>query len=62
MERFVTDRYAIWDRGGAKTHMTSNLDPRQMNARYGARVMDRLGEMMYHVAFNGKSVRTSGIV
>ncbi len=40
-----------------RTHFTTNLTARELEARYGARTVDRMHEMAASVAFAGKSRR-----
>ena len=53
----VESRHSAWERHGTVTHITSNLTPAQIDARYGRRVTDRLRAMCVHVELRGGSAR-----
>jgi len=57
IEDLIYRRYNMWQRHGVRTHITTNLTSAQITERYGARVTDRLKEMMVFVVETGKSLR-----
>lgn len=57
MATVLADRYEHWQRHGRVTRITTNLDGRALDARYGRRVTDRLAECCVIVRFAGPSAR-----
>lgn len=50
-------RYRAFNRYGVRTIVTTNLSDREIMARYGTRIVDRLAEMFYIKRVAGKSLR-----
>lgn len=57
MEMLLAARYDSFTVGKNITHMTSNLHPNEIEARYGSRVFDRIKEMFTPVYLTGQSRR-----
>lgn len=57
LEEVLSQRYLDWQKTRALTLITSNLNPSQLNNRYGSRVTDRLREMCDLIEFTGTSLR-----
>jgi hypothetical protein len=57
IEELIYKRYDLWQTKGIRTHMTTNLSGKQIAERYGARIADRLKEMMTFVVCSGESMR-----
>jgi DNA replication protein DnaC len=57
MEQLIGQRYDSFTKGKNITHMTSNLQPHEIQNRYGSRVFDRIREMFTPVLLPGKSRR-----
>lgn len=57
MIELIAARYDLWKRCGARTHVTTNLNMRQIKERYGDRIESRLREMCYVTRFEGKDRR-----
>ena len=53
----IGERYAIWQTHGIKTYIVTNLEPKQVEERYGRRITDRINEMCIGVQFKGTSAR-----
>jgi predicted ATPase len=53
----ICARYLSFQRYRTFTHITTELNPKQIAARYGARVLDRLREMCYFHHLTGRSAR-----
>ena len=53
----ICTRYVAWQRSGARLFVTTNLSARDLDQRYGTRVLDRLREMCFPVVLSGKSNR-----
>ena len=51
-------RYEVYQRTGYKTHISTNLDFKELEERYGVAISDRIKEMCgYIVEFKGDSLR-----
>lgn len=50
-------RYRAFGRFGVKTIATTNLNDKEIHARYGTRIDDRLGEMLFIKRVVGRSLR-----
>jgi len=59
LEALICHRYTDWQRGGALTHITTNLTGAELDKRYTRRVTDRLAEMCHIIKFDGQSLRTA---
>lgn len=58
MDGVLCALYDSWyERGAPLVYMTSNLNPEQMDARYGRRITDRLRDMCYAIEVKGPSRR-----
>lgn len=55
--RVLCERYEHWQRTGVRTVVTTNCTPKEVEVRYGRRVLDRLTEMCVAIEFAGKSAR-----
>jgi len=55
--QIMEQRYGYWLECGARTAITTNMDYKQMTARYGLRTMDRMLHMCYVVKFDAPSAR-----
>lgn len=51
------NRYNLWQRTGARLWLSSNLTRKELETRYGTRVVDRIREMCEVVTSVGKSLR-----
>lgn len=61
LARVLCRRYEAWQRDRRHvTHVTTNLRPAELDARYGRRVTDRLREMCRLIEFTGTSKRAPG--
>jgi|GEM_PF-5453231 len=56
-DNIITDLLFERHKNGAKTFITSNLNPNQLGKMYGARIADRLPEMVNIIKFTDKSYR-----
>ncbi|HEY9169448.1 MAG TPA: ATPase [Lutibacter sp.] len=56
MGEILLSRYDIFKTKNAKTHITTNLNAEELEARYGSRVRSRLREMFNLVSFDQASV------
>ncbi len=57
LEYVLERRYGMFRRYGARTVVTTNLSDGELARRYGARIDDRVNEMMRFVTASGKSLR-----
>lgn len=51
MEEILLSRYDLFKTKNVKTHITTNLNPEELEARYGSQFMNRLGEMFNLIGF-----------
>lgn len=56
MGEILLSRYDLFKAKNAKTHITTNLNAEELEARYGGRVRSRLREMFNLVSFDQSSV------
>ncbi|MHB1106490.1 MAG: P-loop NTPase family protein [Lutibacter sp.] len=56
MGEILLSRYDIFKTKNTKTHITTNLNAEELEARYGSRVRSRLREMMNVIAYDSNSV------
>ena len=57
IEEVIYKRYDLWQRCGARLHVSTNLSGEQIQERYGLRVRDRMKEMMTVIPCTGRSMR-----
>lgn len=58
MDLLLSNRYIHYTRSNQLTHATSNLDPSDIEKRYGTRIYDRFFEMFEGVLLTGESKRS----
>lgn len=51
MEEILLSRYDLFKTKNVKTHITTNLNPEELEARYGSQFISRLGEMFNLIGF-----------
>jgi hypothetical protein len=56
MGEILLSRYDIFKAKNWKTHITTNLNAEELEARYGSRVRSRLREMMNVIAYDSNSI------
>ncbi|HEY9168952.1 MAG TPA: hypothetical protein VIN72_05665 [Lutibacter sp.] len=56
MEEILLVRYDLFKTKNVKTHITTNLNAEELEARYGGRVRSRLREMFNLISFDQTSV------
>ncbi len=56
MGEILLSRYDIFKTKNWKTHITTNLNAEELEARYGSRVRSRLREMMNVIAYDSNSI------
>ena len=56
MGEILLSRYDLFKTKNVKTHITTNLNAEELEARYGERVRSRLREMMNVIAYDSNSV------
>lgn len=57
IEEIIYKRYDLWQRCGARLHVSTNMNGDQIEERYGLRVRDRMKEMMTLIPCTGRSMR-----
>ena len=56
-EDFICERYNLFENHGIRTHVTTNLNPKELQEFYSARVYDRMKAMFNVVMMSGESWR-----
>lgn len=57
MQYILQQRYGMWQSIGLKTHVTTNLDPKDIKSKYEDFIFDRCRQMYNVISLTGKSKR-----
>lgn len=57
MHDLIHFRYQVFQKMGYKTHISTNLDFKELEERYGVAIADRIKEMCEVIVFSGESLR-----